>query len=177
MMNKRIWIGLLAAMLICLPLGAMAAQSGMSGSGMDHGSMEGMDHGKMEGMDHGKMPMKDGMMMLNAQTVDGVKAMAHIKDIHAAMAKMGMDQTHHFMIMFVNTETGEPVGQGTVAVKIKDPDGNLSKPVQLMPMNMGMGEGFGSDITLPGKGHCEIVVGTRLADGKKRQFEFDFDYQ
>ena len=134
-----------------------------------------MDHGKMQGMDHGSMPAMNGMMMLGNQTENGVTAMAHIKDIHEGMAKMGMDQTHHFMVMFTDTATGKPIAEGTVAVKIKDPSGKVGKPIQLMGMNMGMGAGFGSDITLPAKGTYEFTVGTKLQDGKKRQFHFEFD--
>ena len=44
-----------------------------------------------------------------------------------------------------------------------------------MAMKMDMGEGFGSDITLPEKGKYEIIVGSKLEDGKKRQFQFQFD--
>ena len=170
-MSRKLWVGLLAVLLISLPLSALAAEQKMEG--MDNGQMQGMDHGKMEGMGHGKM--MNGMMMLENQTEDGVTAMAHIKDIHEGMAKMGMDQTHHFMVMFTNDATGKPIATGSVAVKIKDPAGKEGKALPLMAMNMGMGAGFGSDITLPAKGKYELIVGTKLEDGKKRVFHFEFD--
>ncbi len=164
-MNRKIWIGLFTVLLIALPFSALAGDQ----------KMQGMDHGKMKGMEQGGM--MNGMMMLGNQTENGVKAMAHIKDIHEGMAKMGMDQTHHLMVMFTDAATGKPIATGTVAVKIKDPAGKVSKPIQLMPMNMGEGEGFGSDIALPAKGKYQFLIGSKLEDGHKRQFQFNFDNQ
>lgn len=47
--------------------------------------------------------------------------------------------------------------------------GQVSEPVMLREMNMGMGMGFSSDMTLPKKGTFEFTVGSRLAGGKTRQ--------
>jgi hypothetical protein len=151
--------------LFAIPLGALAMDQGQMG-GMNKG---GMEHGQMNGMQAGGM--------LGARSENGVKAMAHIKDVHEAMAKMGMHQTHHFMVMFTNAETGKSVGEGTVAVKIKDPSGKVSEPIMLREMNMGMGKGFGSDITLPEKGTYTFIVGSRLADGDTRQFHFEYTWK
>jgi hypothetical protein len=169
-----------ALLLFSLPLAASAMDQGqmegMQKGGMDHGQMEGMNKGsmeqeKMEGMQAGGM--MQGMVMLGNETEDGVKAMAHIKDIHEAMAKMGMDKTHHFMVMFTNAETGKAIDQGTVAVKIQDPSGKVSEPTMLM----GMPGGFGTDLVLPEKGKYEFIIGTKLADGQKRQYQFDYTYK
>jgi len=175
-MKRWTTIALALLFTLGLPLGVLAMdhQDGkMDGMSQNSGSMPGMEKGSMPGMNQGGM--MNGMMMLGDQTENGVKAMAHIKDIHEGMAKMGMEQTHHLMIMFMDTATGKPIGGGSVAVKIKDPAGKVSKPIPLMAMKMGMGEGFGSDITLPEKGKYEIIVGSKLEDGKKRQFQFEFD--
>jgi len=182
-MRKRLSILLAMLFTLSLSLGAIAASHEHDGmekmGGMDHGKMEGMDHGKMEGMDHDKMEgmdhsgmmMEGGMIMLGDQTQDGVKAMVHLKDVQAAMAKMGMKQTHHFMVMFMNTKSGKPVTEGTVAVKIKGPAGTVSEPVKLM----GMQGHFGADIVLPEKGKYEFTIGTKLPDGQKRQYEFSYE--
>ncbi len=135
----------------------------------DHGMHEGDDHsghGKMEG--HGSMDMKGDMRMLGDDTDAGVKAMAHLKDVQEAMAAMDMAETHHFMVMFMDTETGEPIEEGTVALKIEQPNGQEVGPVRLM----GMQGHFGADIRLLDKGEYTFKVGTRLADGEKRQYEF-----
>ena len=118
----------------------------------------------------GGMAVKGEMIDLGSVTQDGVEGLAEIKDIHEAMAKMGMEATHHFMVMFVDTKDFEPIEEGLVAVKIKDPSGKVSEPVKLM----GMHGGFGSDITLPGKGDFVLEVGTKLKDGKKRVFEYSY---
>ena len=162
-MKRRTLAALTTALFLsAAPMAALA---------MDHGSMEGMnkggmDHGKMEGMQNGAM--MNGMMMVGTQTEDGVQAMAHMKDIHEAMSKMGMDQTHHFMVMFTDAKTGKPITDGAAAVKITGPDGKTGEPVKLMQME----DGFGSDVALPQKGEYTFDVGTKLADGQKRTFEF-----
>jgi len=148
-------IVLLAALFaLSVPLAAVAA----------------MEHGKMEGMEHSGMMMEGGMIMLGDETEDGVKAMAHLKDVKEAMAKMGMKETHHFMIAFVDTATGKAVESGTVAVKIEDPSGKEGKAIKLM----GMQGHFGADIVLPEKGEYHFLVGTKLLDGKKRQYHFHY---
>jgi len=159
-MKSRSLVVLMAVLfLFSLPLAALA-----------------MDQGQMEGMSQGG-GMMGGMVMLGTQTQDGVKAMAHIKDIHAAMAKRGMSQTHHFMVMFNDAQSGSPIAQGRVAVKIEGPSGKAGKPVMLMGMKMGTVTGFGSDITLPAKGKYTFIVGTKLADGQQRQFQFEYTFK
>jgi len=139
----------LAATLSTISVGALA---------MD------MNHGDMAGM-----KMDNDTVMLETIAVDGVEGSAHLKDIQAAMAKMAMPQTHHFMTMFTNTK-GEPVNTGLAAVKITDPSGNTGKPIKLM----GMGDGFGADVTLAVKGAYTFSVGTKLNDGEKRTFTFHY---
>lgn len=119
-----------------------------------------------------EMAMEHGqMIMLGDKVVDGVKASVHLNDVKAAMAKMGMKETHHFMVMFQEAESGKAVDAGTVAVKIKGPDNVQSAPLPLM----GMGGHFGADITLGAAGRYEFAVGSKLADGKTRQFEFSYE--
>ena len=140
-----------------------------------HDDQKGHDKTMAHGGDHkgqDGMSAKGAMMMLNNVTVDGVTGMTHVKDVSAAMAKMGMPVTHHIMVKLVDDTTGEPIETGAAAVKIKSPDGDVSAPVKMMPMS---GQ-FGADVTLAQKGTNVFVVGTKLPDGKKRTFEFSFDY-
>lgn len=108
------------------------------------------------------------MLMLGTVVQDGVRAVAHLNDVRAAMAKAGMKETHHFMIFFEEEGSGKKITTGTAAVKITGPDRKESGPVALM----GMDGHFGADIVLGGKGRYQFTVGSRLADGKTRQFEF-----
>ena len=153
---KKLNAILVALVLLGLPLAAGAME------GMKHG-----EHDKMEGMKHEGMMMGKDMIMLGEETEEGVKAMAHIQDVKAAMAKMGMKETHHFMVAFVDAD-GKQITEGTVAVKVKDPAGKEGDPVKLM----GMEGHFGADIILPEKGEYHFKVGTKLADGKKREYHF-----
>jgi hypothetical protein len=132
----------------------------------------------MQGMKHEGMAMKGDMALIGDQVVDGVKAMAHIMvyddAARAAMAKMGMDATHHLMMLFVD-EQSRPIAGGSAALKVRTKDGEAGNPVKLMPMKMEMGAGFGGDFTLAEKGEFRFLVGTKLEDGQKRQFEFTFE--
>jgi hypothetical protein len=176
-MKKRLTVMLVACFVASLPLVAVSMEhkehDHSSHSGMDHKDMEQMDHKGMEHMEHGGMAMQGDMMMLGDQVEDGVKAMAHLKDVKESMSKMGMSETHHFMVMFVDVASGEPIEQGVAAVKIVDPSGNTSEPVALM----GMQGHFGADVALSPQGEYVFKLGTKLADGKKRQFEFNFTQQ
>ena len=155
----------LSTLLLVLPAASMAASQEGGGHG-GHGGHEMTQED--QAMQHGGMAMGGTMIMLEEVTVDGVKGMVHLNDIGEAMAKMGMKENFHFMVMFTDTASGGPIAEGTVALKVVDPAGTESGPVALAPMD-GM---FGADLALTGKGQYRFVVGTRLADGKKRQFEF-----
>lgn len=155
---------ILAAILTLMTAPALAMHHDKGGHG-DHGQM------KMSGQEGHDGMMKDaGVAMLGDQTAEGVKALAHLRDVKAAMAKMGMKETHHFMVNFVGKD-GKPITEGTVAVKIKSPAGKEGEPIQLM----GMQGHFGADIVLADKGAYEFKVGTKLPDGVGRQYEFKYE--
>jgi len=110
-------------------------------------------------------------IMLGEQTVEGVKAKGLLNDVGAVMAQMGKKENFHFMVMFNDAATGAAIEQGTVAVKITDPaTGKTGEPIPLM----GMGNHYGADVALANKGEYRFQVGTKLADGKTRQFQFSY---
>lgn len=154
---------MMVALLALSALPAMAMHHDQGGHGGHGGgaSMGSMDHAGM---------MDAGTVMVGEQNVEGVKALAHVRDVKAAMAKMGMKETHHFLVNFVGKD-GKPVTEGTVAVKIKDPAGQESDPIALP----GMQGHFGADIVLADKGTYEFKVGTKLPDGVVRQYEFKYE--
>ena len=125
-------------------------------------------HKGMEGHDHSGMAATGNMLDLGEKSEHGVKAMAHLKDVRAAMGKMGMKTTHHFMIMFNDDKSGKAIEAGTVAVKIVAPDGTTTGPLELM----GMQGHFGADVILDQPGEYRFQVGSKLADNKTRQYEF-----
>ncbi len=154
---------LVSSLLLFLPAGGMAASHEGGGHGGHEMSQE------SQAMQHGGMTMGGSMIMLEEKTADGVRGMVHLSDVGEAMAKLGRKENFHFMVMFTDTASGGPIAEGTVALKVVDPVGMESGPTALAPMQ-GM---FGADLALTGKGVYRFVVGTRLADGKKRQFEFE----
>jgi hypothetical protein len=110
----------------------------------------------------------DKSIMLEGVEQDGVMATPHLADVREAMAKHGMKETHHMMVMFTDSKSGKPLTEGTVAIKVTDPTGVTSDPKKMIVM----GDGFGADIALTAVGSYSIEVGTKLADGKKRVFFF-----
>ena len=130
----------------------------------------GMDHSKMDTENLG-MSTDGKMIMLGMHEVDGVKGFAHLNDVRIQMAEHGMNETHHIMVAFEDVATGDAIESGVVAVKVEDPDGNISEPIKLS----GMDGHFGVDLTLDKKGMYHFKVGTKLADGKKRTFHHHFE--
>ena len=127
-----------------------------------HTSDHGSSHGEMQHGDH------ENMILIGEQTVDGVKAVAHLNDVREAMAKAGMKETHHLQVLFTDMAADKTVESGTVAIKITLPSGNTLDPMELP----GMEGHFGKDVILTEPGKYSFSVGTKLADGKKRQFSF-----
>jgi len=154
---KRTLFTLICCSLLTAPFSLFAAEHGQHA----------MENGKHAGM----QMMNENTIMLGEQTVDGVKGMAHVNDVGEIMAKMGKKENYHFMMMFNDAKTGAAMNEGTVAVKITAPGaGQEGSPIPLM----GMGGHFGADVALTAKGKYQFTVGTKLSDGKKRQFTFDY---
>ena len=127
-----------------------------------------MDHDMHKGHD---MAAEDGdFVEIGKDTQDGVVATVKVKaydeKTRATMSKMGMNATHHVMVFFTDEKTGSSVASGKAALKIKGED---AKPSMLMQM----GTGFGSDVSVD-DGMSTFEIGTKLEDGKKRQFSVMF---
>ena len=166
---KRFTIAILALIFAMgMPMIAAAA--------MDHGShdkemskdMQHDGHDMKKGHDMGGQ--KDDFVEIGKDAQKGVVATVKVKTYDektlASMKKMGMDATHHVMVFFTDEKSGDEIAGGKVALKVK---GVEAKPVMLMLM----GEGFGGDVTLK-EGMFTFEIGTKLEDGKKRQFSVMF---
>jgi len=189
---KKLSITILAVCFaLGMPLAAMAMNhmehsdmdKSMSGEKMQHGDMEHADQGQHMGqnmdmdMDHDKgmghkMSGMDGddFVEIGKDTQDGVVATVKVKtyddETRATMAKMGMHATHHVMVFFTDEKSGEAVGGGKAALKVKGEEGKPS-------MMMQMGEGYGVDVNLEEMMNT-FEIGTKLEDGEKRQFSIMF---
>ena len=140
-------------------------------TGADHGSMSGMDHGSsgfMAGMSH--VSKGAGQILIGSDSRDGVRGTAHIDNITKAMSALGRKETHHLMVTFKEDKSGKDIESGAVAVKVTDPAGVKGEAIRMMAM-----EGsFGTDLTLAKPGKYTFEVGSKLADGKTRQFRFEY---
>lgn len=152
-MKKKLLQLLSVLLFLVLAAGAQA---------MEHAAME---HDAMAGMEMG-----GGEIMLPEVTVAGVKAMAHLMDTGKAMAEAGMSTTHHLMIAFTDVATGKAMDSGLVALKVVDPAGKKQEAAQMMAMD----GSFGADVALSEEGKYVLEVGTKLGDGEKRQFLFEY---
>jgi len=150
-MKKTVLI-MAAALAISAPVMAMEHDS----MPMDHGSMK-MDHGSMAGMDN----------VIHTGVANGVKATFELYDIKAKMEKMGMKETNHLMVMFTDAKTGKPLEGGEAMLKIIAPD----KTEQVKNM-MGMGNGFGADVTLAKPGKYGVMCKFKPKNGKEVHVKF-----
>jgi len=135
----------------------------MAGIAMDHSA-----HAKE--MSHDMGQKNDDFVEIGKDTQKGVVATVKVKTYDkktlASMAKMGMSGTHHVMVFFTDEKSGNDITGGKVAIKVKGQEG---KPAMMMLM----GKGFGSDVSLP-EMMTTFEIGTKLDDGKKRQFTIMF---
>ncbi len=123
---------------------------------------------------HGGTMTMGNAIMLEEVTEAGVKAMVHLVDVSATMKKMGKKENFHFMIMFSDTATGSAIAKGSVALKITGPGREKAgEPMALMAMD----GSFGANVDLTAKGLYSLEVGSKLADGVKRQFKFQYKVQ
>ena len=108
--------------------------------------------GKGHSMDH---PTRMGEN-IRETTVNGHMLAYHLIDMAAKMEGMTsmppMMATHHMMV-YIMTPDGKMVKDAKTGFVIEDPD---KKKQQVMAM--GMGDGYGSDITLKKKGTYKIAV-------------------
>ena len=181
-MKKMIVFSTLMMFMMFLPMMAMASnccptdKHGGEKMAMNHGDHSGHEmHDHSKHMDHSKEKAHDmhaghggGFATIGEDTENGVKAVAKIMAYDDEKAAM-INATHHIMVYFTDAKSGEAITSGKVALKVKGHGGEAGKPMMLMQM----GEGFGADLRIE-KGHYELEVGSKLTDGKKRQFEYDY---
>ncbi len=156
MKSKRLLFLFVVALLFS-PMSAVASSS------HDHGS-----HG--EPGTHGGMTADGSMIIVGSQVSKGVKGMAHIKNVSKAMSELGLKTTHHFMMAFIDEDSGEQIEKGAVALKITNPDAKVSDTIELV----GMEGHFGADIVLDMEGEYHFKLGTKLEDGTKRKYHFHY---
>ena len=176
---KRNLVSLFIVIFLTLPVISLASgQQGHDAHGGHGGHAAPADSGGHSGlgsMHDSHAPAMAGQgesFMLGEVEVDGVKAMAHVSDVSAMMAKAGRPENFHLMLMFADSASGAAIGEGVAAVKIQGPgQQEAGKPVALI----GMAGHFGADLQLSDNGVYTFEVGTKLADGKKRQYQFQFE--
>ncbi len=152
-----------SAVLLLLVMGlTLVAQASQTESG---GSEQASGKHSVDGR-----ALPGDMIILGNAVQNGVKAMAHLKDVEETMADLGGDATHHLMVVFIDQDTGGVIESVSAAVKFRYQNQKFADPISLTAM-----QGYyGADLALMGPGGYQFVIGSQLADGRKRQFHFDF---
>lgn len=164
--TRIITIALAFLVATALPLSAMekghdhSSQKAETKKSMDHGSDHDMDHSGHFGM------------LIKESMVKGYQLAYHLIDMAEKMEGMEdmpeMQVTHHLML-YVKAPHGEAVDNGMVGYMVKSPDGSWQKA-----MAMGMGGGYGADVTLLAKG--TYLIKAKVVDGKAKLMD-EFYYE
>ena len=107
------------------------------------------------------------------EVVDGVKATFNVQTMADAMKGMGMEmpkgvkETHHVSVSFKDAKSGKALTEGTVTVKVQNPDKNFQTKELI-----GMHGHFGADFEFSKNGKYGIMCKFLLKDGKTRQSKF-----
>lgn len=153
MILKNVWLIVAVFLVFITGFAAAAAAGKNSGHGSGHAAAAAAPK-----------------VILGTQNVDNIQATAEIADVRAAMAKAGQPMTHHLQVSFTEPPADKPLETGVVAVKVTLPSGTEEEARQLV----GKDGHFGVDLVLKTPGLYRFAVGTRLADGLKRQFIFEY---
>lgn len=146
---------------LILLMWAPSALASMSGE-LDHG------HG---GHSQSTAALTDGaMVIIGSQVSKGIKGMSHLQVLDVDAAAADAAATHHFMIAFVAEDSGRQVEQGTVTLKLINPDAKTSAEIEVLPM----AGHFGADILLDIPGEYHFRLDTLLFDGVPRKYHFHF---
>ncbi len=79
-------------------------------------------------MDHSGHAMEHKSTAAHEEVVDGVKATFNVQTMADAMKDMGMEmpkgvkETHHISVVFKDAKSGTALTEGTVTIKIQNPD-------------------------------------------------------
>ena len=148
---KRILLTTAAMLTLAVPL-SLAADHGGHDTHSGHVAMAGVAH---------------------EEVISGVKASFSVQTMPDAMKGMGMQipkgvrETHHLSVVFRDARSGKVLTEGTVKVKILNPD----KREQTKAL-MGMQGHFGADFEMAQKGRYGIMCKFLVKDGKPRQVKF-----
>ncbi len=124
--------------------------------------------------EHSGHTMEHKSASAHEEVVTGVKATFNVQTMAVAMKEMGMEmpkgvkETHHISVAFTDAKSGAAITEGTVAVKIQNPDKSTQSSKDLS----GMHGHFGADFILSKPGKYGVMCKFQLKDGTTRQARF-----
>lgn len=112
--------------------------------------------------------------LIHESSVDGYSLAYHLIDMREAMAGMkghgaheGQSATHHLML-YITDPSGNAVADATVGFLIEGPNG-----IDQKVMAMGMGNGYGADVSLKDPG--QYTIKAKAVAGKAKLID-EFEY-
>lgn len=123
--------------------------------------------------DHGGHGGAHSTTVAHEEVVDGVKVTFNVQTMAEAMKEMGLQmpkgvkETHHLSVAFKDVKSGKALNEGTVAVKVQNPD----KSTQTRDL-VGMHGHFGADFEFSKSGKYGVMCKFQMKDGKTRQAKF-----
>ena len=159
---QRLSVCLLAVLVLMAPVSVLA-------SGYGHHSAAGHEGATASASSEGDGMSAEGLMyIIGDQVRDGVRGMAHLKEIAPPLQSRSLTITHHFMVAFVDQSSGDQIETGTAALQVENPQGERTGPIPLH----GMEGHFGADLILEGTGPYHFLVVLEQDDGTEHQFRF-----
>jgi len=116
------------------------------------------------------MKLRGESLELQSAPVDGVQATILVTDVRSEMKKLKSAKTHLVAIRFNDVKTGKTIDRGNAALYFSN-DHNAVGLFDPMKNENGI---FVAGLLIISKGEQEIIIASKLKDGRNRDFHFRF---
>lgn len=117
--------------------------------------------------------LKGGMLEFRSEPVDGIYAMVHISDERREMKKVNSAKTHLLALRFHDSLTDQQIFNGNAALYFT----NEHNPVGFFDPMKNVDGIFVAGMLITKPGEQQVIVASKLADKKTRDFRFNFTLQ
>jgi len=116
------------------------------------------------------MKLRGESLEFQSPAVDGIQATILVTDVRSEMKKLKSAKTHLVAIRFHEVKTGKTIDKGSAALYFSN-DHNKVGLFDPMKNENGI---FVAGLLIVSKGKQEIIVASKLKDGRTRDFRFQF---
>jgi len=119
------------------------------------------------------MNLKGGVLEFKSEPVDGIYAMVHVSDERGEMKKVNSAKTHLLALRFHDSLTDQQIFSGNAALYFT----NEHNPIGFFDPMKNVDGIFVSGMLITKPGEQQIIIASKLADKKTRDFRFNFTLQ